>query len=125
MGRILHGHRADDISRFAEIRNRAFSALKGSKALPEQLFHTMENQSSHRPDLTLAAEIDGKLVDIIRAVEDEDQDGASAFIGPLAVDEEYRGKGLGRALLPELLYSLSNVTSEKTPYSSRTAVTIP
>jgi mycothiol synthase len=91
----------EDASRWAEIRNRAFSELKGSHPRSAEEFVSIASESWHVPRLCISAEMENKTLGIIRAVRDEQPDRAWAFIGPIAVEREYRGGGIGRALLRE------------------------
>lgn len=85
---------------WAEIRNRAFSNLKGSETPL-----TAENVSEHfaDPDILKGGLVilrhHEKPVGIIRMSREEDEEGVFSFVAPVALIPEYQGKGLGSELL--------------------------
>ena len=90
----------EDEHAWAEIRNRAFSTLKGSE-VPQ----TVENVLKLATDpkllnggmvLLLHGEIP---VGVIRMDREENDEGLFSFVAPIALIPEYQGKGLGSELL--------------------------
>ena len=92
-----------DVPHWARIRNSVMSALKGFVYYPEESFAEMNRESDFLPEATLILRYGDKLVGIIKAARDEQNSGVFGFIGPIAVIPEYRGRGLGRNMLREIV----------------------
>jgi mycothiol synthase len=102
--RLREARFPEDACNWTRIRNEAFAALTGSRPIDEASVSSMPSEAWHLNDLSLIVEYQRAAVGIIRAVRDDQPDGDSAFIGPVAVDAEHRGRGIGRAMLREVIH---------------------
>jgi mycothiol synthase len=94
----------DDVPHWTRIRNSVMSALKGFVHYPEEAFAGMNRESDFLPEATLILRYEDKPVGIIKAARDEQESGVFGFIGPIALIPEYRGRGLGRNMLREIIH---------------------
>ncbi|MBU0954136.1 MAG: GNAT family N-acetyltransferase [Spirochaetes bacterium] len=92
-----------DLEVWANIRNSAFRNLKGFIEHAPAWFGEMLDEPGVLTDATLILEHGTTAIGIIKAERDDQPDGPSAFIGPVAVLPDWQGKGLGRQLLRTIL----------------------
>lgn len=90
----------EDEESWAEIRNRAFSTLKGSE-VPQTVENVLKLYSDPgRLKGGMVFLLHGeKPVGVIRMDREENDEGLFCFVAPIAIIPEYQGKGLGSELL--------------------------
>ncbi len=90
----------DDYPKVYELWMRAGSGIhQGRSDTPEQIARKIERD----PDLFLVAEMDGRVIGSVLG----GSDGRRGLVYHLAVDESYRQRGIGAALMEELEARLS------------------
>ncbi|MCH4889312.1 GNAT family N-acetyltransferase [Acidaminobacter sp. JC074] len=95
----------DDVETFTNIRNTAFVNLKGSrKRAPEEYLEGFQSEAYFKEG-TLMLYHEDKPVAVIKGAYEDD----IIFVGPIAVDPSYQGKGLGRYLLSSLIHASNNI----------------
>lgn len=89
-----------DEEAWCRVRNESFARLKGSETpmLPEQIAKMMKEDDNIEGGAMLLYH-GNELVGVVRGTNDDYEGAPIMNIGPLAIIQEYQGKGLGRSLL--------------------------
>lgn len=90
----------EDERAYAEVRNTAFSTLKGSETsiTQEQVKDFLTEKWLVKDGMQLLWH-QNEAVGIIRIIEEEDENGNYSFVAPIALMPAYQGRGLGTELL--------------------------
>jgi mycothiol synthase len=108
----------DDAAVWAEIRNLSMKNLLGYKYYGKDFFLNMNKEEEYLNECTLILRHGDKAVGIIKAEQDDQENGIFGFIGPIAVLPDYQGKGLGRYMLRHTV----NILTEKYNWPSSLCV---
>jgi predicted N-acetyltransferase YhbS len=85
---------------YSVVKN-AFDSAEQSDGNEQDLVYALRKGEAFIPDLSLVAEIDGKIVGHIMFTRAKVGDAAVLVLAPLSVLPEYQGKGIGISLIKE------------------------
>jgi predicted N-acetyltransferase YhbS len=91
---LIRNEEPQDATEVAALVERAFGPGRYAKAAER-----LREGNTHRPDLSFVAEADGKLAGSVRLWPVKAGDRTIVLLGPIAVDADQRGNGLGQALV--------------------------
>lgn len=102
---IIRRETADDFSRIYDLVKTAFQTAKVSDGKEQDFVTQLRNSGGYIPELALVAEDNGKLIGHIMLTKTHVLNGGDKYqtllLAPLSVLWEYRGKGIGSALVNE------------------------
>ncbi len=82
---------------------KAFSALEHSDHKEQFLVERLRNSTAFIPELSLVAEINNRIVGYILltkiSIKNDSREWPSLALAPVAVDPDFHGRGIGRALI--------------------------
>jgi mycothiol synthase len=89
-----------DDAEWVRVVNSAFASLRGHADCGPDFVAELLAEPGHWPEGMVLLTYEGAVVGLVRVLEEEVEAGVpAAFIGPIAVMDGHRGRGLGRALL--------------------------
>lgn len=120
---VIRQEEARDHSTIYSLVKRAFETAEHTDGNEHDLVNALRKGRAYIPELSLVAEIDGKLVGHVLFTRAEVGDAVVLALAPLSVLPEYQGQGVGTALIreghrvaKELSYGWSIVLGSETYY---------
>ncbi len=96
---VIRREEAKDQYSIYSIVKKAFEAAQHTDGTEHQLVNALRKSDAYVPELSLVAEIDGKLVGYILFTKATVGDTVALALAPLAVLPEYQRQGVGSALI--------------------------
>ena len=91
----------EDFNEVYDVVKAAFATAEYSDGREQDLVVALRNSDAYVPELSLVAEVDGKIVGHIMFTEAEVGNSTELVLAPLAVLPEHQRQGIGTALIEE------------------------
>ncbi|WP_040328114.1 GNAT family N-acetyltransferase [Clostridium ihumii] len=121
---LIRQENSNDFDEVYSVVKAAFEVAEHSDGTEQDLVIALRKSDSFVPELSLVAEIDGKIAGHIMFTEGKVGNDKVLVLAPLAIAPEYQKKGVGSALIIEghkiakqLGYKYSNVLGSESYYS--------
>ena len=98
---MIRRERVEDFNEVYDVVKAAFATAECSDGKEQDLVVALRNSDAYVPELSLVAEVDGKIVGHIMFTEAEVGNRTELVLAPLAVLPEYQRQGIGTALIVE------------------------
>lgn len=98
---IIREEKATDYEIIYSVVKKAFDSAEHADGNEPELVNELRNGLAYIPELSLVAEIDGKIVGHILFTKAKVKDNTVLALAPLSVLPEYQRQGIGTALIKE------------------------
>ena len=98
---MIRRERFEDFNEIYDVVKAAFAIAEFSDGKEQDLVVALRNSEAYVPELSLVAEVDGKIVGHIMFTEAEVGNRTELVLAPLAVLPEHQRQGIGTALIVE------------------------
>lgn len=98
---IVRQEQSKDFEEIYTVVKRAFESAEHSDDNEQDLVNSLRTGEAYIPELSLVAEVDGKIVGHIMFTKAEVGDNTVLVLAPLSVLPEYQRRGIGKALINE------------------------
>ena len=98
---MIRRERVEDFNEVYDVVKAAFATAECSDGKEQDLVVALRNSDAYVPELSLVAEVDGKIVGHIMFTEAEVGNRTELVLAPLAVLPEHQRQGIGMALIVE------------------------
>ena len=98
---MIRRERFEDFNEIYDVVKAAFAISECSDGKEQDLVVALRNSEAYVPELSLVAEVDGKIVGHIMFTEAEVGNRTELVLAPLAVLPEHQRQGIGTALIVE------------------------
>lgn len=98
---VIRQENKNDYQRVYEIVKNAFKSVEYSDGKEQNLVVKLRSSKSFIPELSLVAEVEGKLVGHILFTKNRIGDNIGLTLAPLSVIPEFQKQGIGTTLIKE------------------------
>lgn len=96
---VIRPEAKDDYKKVYSVVKNAFQSAEHSDGCEQDLVETLRKGEAYIPELSLVAEINGRIIGHIMFTEAKAGDGVILCLAPLSVDPSYQRMGVGSALI--------------------------